>query len=152
MDKKTTYPLAAYIAILLTHLFYYISSFPGYNGGWTRIFESLALSFYFEQHEYLLGLSYALAGAFTVYALQKFYESGQGIKEVAGGLTLSGMLYFAWYFIIGCCGSPMIAVYLTLFASYMGLAKAATLLFTIVSVSLGMIWLRGGGHTRCRAT
>ena len=102
------------------------------------------LRLYLTQQDYMVGLSYALAGAFTVYALLNFIQSR---KRRAGGLiggsVLMAVIYGAVCFLTGCCGSPMLVVYLGLFgASALGFAKPLILVVTVVSVSAGFLWMR----------
>lgn len=98
---------------------------------------------YAERQDWFLGYSYALAGAFTAFALmlsirQRRREAG----GVLGGLTLMGGLYAAGCFLIGCCGSPMLAVYLSLFgASFLGAVKPIVAGITTLSVVLGAWYL-----------
>jgi hypothetical protein len=55
-----------------------------------------------------------------------------------GGITLVGMLMAGGCFLIGCCGSPMLAVYVSLFgAKALGVGKPLTALVTLASVSCG---------------
>ena len=83
---------------------------------------------YFERQDFLLGLSYAITAAFTVYAIVNFLEKRKsGIAGTIGGFTLAGILYFTGCFLTGCCGSPMLTVYLSLFgSSILGIAKPLT--------------------------
>ena len=84
----------------------------------------------------MLGISYALAGAFTIYAFLKFLNNRKktGIAGMIGGLTLPGALYGGGCFLLGCCGSPMLAVYLGLFgSSFLGFTKPFILITTIRS-------------------
>ena len=55
-----------------------------------------------------------------------------------GGITLVGVLMAGGCFLIGCCGSPMLAVYVSLFGSRaLGVGKPLTALVTLVSVGCG---------------
>ena len=159
MTKKRVYPAAAFILTFLSHAFYF---------GWSTLRSadpcaqgadgSLAAA-YFGQQEYLLGFSYALSAAFTVYALLKFAENRKrAAAGVAGGLALSGGLYAAGCFLLGCCGSPLLAVYLGfLGASYLSFAKPLIAAITLLSVIGGYFWLErkgacGCGDATCRPT
>ena len=56
-----------------------------------------------------LGLSYATAGAFAVFCLTRLYQNRKrAVAGTAGGLALTGFLYAAGCFLLGCCGSPML--------------------------------------------
>ena len=48
---------------------------------------------------------------------------------------LTGILYIGGCFLLGCCGSPMLAVYLSLFgSSFLGFTKPLVATITTVSV------------------
>lgn len=69
---------------------------------------------YVGQGDYWFGYSYALAAAFTVFALAlTIRQRRQAAQGIVGGVTMLGVLYGAGCFLIGCCGSPMLAVYLS---------------------------------------
>ena len=60
------------------------------------------------------------------------------VGAAASGVTLLGMLMAGGCFLIGCCGSPMLGVYLGLFgAKALDLGKLLMALVTLVSVSFG---------------
>ena len=94
-----------------------------------------------------------MKGAFTVYALMKFLERRRiGAAGVMGGLTLTGALYVGGCFLLGSCGSPMLAVYLSLFgSSFLGFAELLVLVLTTASVVAGFFWLekRASTHSCC---
>jgi hypothetical protein len=68
-------------------------------------------------------------------------KSGELDREIAagaaaGGVTLVGALMAGGCFVIGCCGSPMLAVYVSLFgAKALGLGKPLMALVTLISIS-----------------
>ncbi len=99
---------------------------------------------YVSQQDYMVGLSYALAGAFTLYALLTFIQSRKrGAGGIVGGSVLMAGIYGAVCFFTGCCGSPMLVIYIGLFgASALGFAKPLILLVTVVSIALGFLWMR----------
>ena len=118
MRKKILYPLIAFVMIFILHVIYSIWKDIQIYRQWVQIEDTTLLSLYLERQDYFLSFSYALAGAFTIYALLKFLEGRRkGIAGVLGGVTLTAILYFCGCFLLGCCGSPMLAVYLTLFGS-----------------------------------
>jgi predicted permease len=100
----------------------------------------LGLGAYWRAQDYFLGFSYALAAAFAAWALGRliFFRQDRAAATGAavGGVTLVGILMAGGCFLIGCCGSPMLAVYLSLFgAKALGLGKPLTALITLASVS-----------------
>lgn len=59
-----------------------------------------------------------------------------------GGISFTSVFYFGGCFLLGCCGSPMFAVYLGLFGvSFLGFEKLILLMFTVTSVVIGYIWM-----------
>src|SRR5574337_1060144 len=112
--KRTLYPALAFILVVLLH-----GSYSLWDAArWVSIDKAPLFSRYLEQQDYFMGLSYGLAAAFTVYSFMRF-STGQrgGLTGAIGGITLTGILYFGGCFLLGCCGSPMLAVYLSLFGS-----------------------------------
>lgn len=91
-----------------------------------------------------LGISYAIPGAFAVAAFRRYREErSSGARTLAvGGLTLSGGLGVAGCFLVGCCGSPMLAVYASLFGTrFLALARPLVALISLASVTVGWWWL-----------
>lgn len=91
---------------------------------------------------YWFGYSYALALAFAVVALRRYRERRLcSARNLAiGGVTLSGLLAVAGCYLIGCCGSPMLIVYLNLFGTaFLPLAKP--LMAGITTLTIGLAWL-----------
>lgn len=96
---------------------------------------------YLVRGDQWFGYSYGLAAAFTVFAISlTVRQRRRAAQGVLGGVTLLGVLYGAGCFLIGCCGSPMLAVYLSLFgASIVGLLKPLVALITTISVAVGAV-------------
>ena len=112
-----------------------------------------ALRFYLESGAIWLGLSYALALGFAAAWLERYREerSCNARTLSIGGVTLSGSLAVAGCYAIGCCGSPMLGVYLSLFgASFLPLAKPLAFVFT--ASSLGATWWWMNRRERVAAT
>jgi hypothetical protein len=65
-------------------------------------------------------------------------------------VTFSGFLAVAGCFLLGCCGSPMLAVYLSLFgAGFLPFAKPLVAALTTLSILGAWCWVsrRGTGGT-----
>ena len=110
------------------------ASLPGSDASW--------LNRYLNTQGYWLGYSYALSLAFAVAALRRYREERFcSAKTLAfGGVTLSGFLALAGCFLLGCCGSPMLVVYLSLFgAGFLPLAKPLVAVVTTISI-IGAWW------------
>lgn len=106
---------------------------------------------YFQDEEYFLGFSYALAIAFTVFAISRLkINKNGGIVGVFSGVTLSAALYAFGCFLIGCCGSPMAIVYAGLFgSSFLGFTKPLVFSVTVLSVGLGYWMMRRRPQGEC---
>ncbi len=143
MRKKITIGVASGLVVLVAHYFYGLYRHQVLESFWTNIGQEDFLSSYLRTHDIFLGLSYALSTGFFTYALVAYRENRRsGVKALVGSATLSGALYAGACFFLGCCGSPMLGVYLALFgAPFLGLTKVATFAVTLVSVALGMRWL-----------
>ncbi len=137
--KKIFYPSIAFVAVFLLHGAYLLWS----ASRWVSLDDASPLSRYIVQQDYFMGLSYGLAAAFTIYSFLRFTGGQRGsLTGAIGGLTITGLLYFGGCFLLGCCGSPMLAVYLSLFGtSYAGFTKPIVLAVTIVSIGLSWLWM-----------
>jgi hypothetical protein len=140
------------VTIFVAHALYVSSCAISTPSGWTddgitrNAAGSLGLGAYWRGQDYFIGFSYALGGAFAAWALSHCVFPGRGRNiaagVAAGGITLVGVLMAGTCFLIGCCGSPMLAVYLALFgAQAFGVGKPLTALITLVSVSCGYWYL-----------
>ena len=144
MNKKALYPFIAFVVVFLLHGAYTLWDAARISSQWVAIDKTPLFSRYLEQQDYFMGLSYAMAAAFTVYSFMRF-SAGQrdGLTGAVGGITLTGILSFGGCFLLGCCGSPMLAVYLSLFgSSYAGFTKPIVLAVTGASIAGGWLWIR----------
>ncbi len=144
--------IAAGLVAFGTHVAWYVL-FPASNAtGWGTVAPSFADSLrgYPACGAPWLGASYALSAAFTAYALLIFRENRRKAAAGAvGGLAAMGALYAAGCFAIGCCGSPMLPIYLGLLGGNIaGIGGPVTFGVTVLSVGIGAVVLRK--KTRCR--
>lgn len=144
---RKSFPLLAGGAVLLAHLAWRLFSLaPAADDGWGTVAAPLAERFsqYLSGDGVWLGLSYALAAWFTVFALFTLRANRRkAAAGAAGGAAILAGLYGVGCFMLGCCGSPMLAVYLGLFgAKGAGLAGPLMLGLTAASVGLGWWWMR----------
>ena len=99
---------------------------------------------YLEVQSYWLGYSYALSFGFAAVALRHYREHRScGTRNLAiGGATFSSVLAVAGCYLIGCCGSPMLVVYLNLFgAAFVPLAKPLVAALTTVTIAGAWWWM-----------
>ena len=135
---------ASFVITLSIHLFLDSASLES-NASWadatelTRQPQLSGYELYFIDGEYFLGLSYAMAIAFTVFALSRFkFDRSKGFLGIFSGVTLSAILYTFGCFLIGCCGSPMAVVYTGLFgSSFLGFTKPVVFVVTLLSIGIG---------------
>lgn len=133
--KKLIIPLIVFGVVFVLHVLYFKYT-EGSCGSdvWYRK--------YVKGQEYLLGISYALSFAFIAFAFLKFKENrNYAWKAALGGGIFTVILWFLC-FLFGCCGSPMLIVYLNLLGiSGLKFPKLILLLMTMIFVVLGYIWL-----------
>jgi hypothetical protein len=97
---------------------------------------------YIETQSYFLGYSFALSLAFASVAIRQYIEKRTMAAKGAaiGGLSLSTILGFAGCFLTGCCGSPMLAVYVSLLGTaFLPFAKPLVAVLTTLSI-FGTAW------------
>ena len=152
--REILLPTATFFVVLLAHAVVNVMNTLHISRQWDGGETISPFALYFSKQEYFLGLSYGLAGAFVVYSILVFLNNRKkGIAGVAGGITFSGLLYAAGCFFLGCCGSPMLAVYLGLFGpSFLGFTKPLIALVTLISVIIGYFWLNRRNEKNCEDT
>jgi hypothetical protein len=97
---------------------------------------------YLETQSYWLGYSYALSLAFAAVLARRYWEERfcSGKTLLAGGMSFSAFLALAGCFLAGCCGSPMLVVYLNLFGAwFLPLAKPLIAALTTLTI-VGTWW------------
>lgn len=138
-------PAAVFIAVFATHLLYILAiSDPGCGPPPTLIG-------YFENGDVFLGFAYALGAAYTVWSFMLFMacRSTASAAGAAGGTILTAGLASAGCFLAGCCGSPMLAVYIGLFgANTVTIPKWAIALLTLTLCGIS-IWWQKRASRRC---
>lgn len=99
---------------------------------------------YVQRQDYFLGIAYALAFAFAVYALMHCQRNRKrAMAGAAFGVGLGSALWAGTCFLVGCCGSPVLSIWLGLFgAKALGLTKPLVAVITALSVVLGYLCLR----------
>lgn len=143
MRKGLFLSIVSFVGVFFLHLAYKVWNTSRIASKWVQIEDINYFYLYFSHQEYFLGISYGLAASFTIYAITRFRENRRGsVRGMVGGVTLTGILAVAGCFLIGCCGSPMLVVYLSLFGtSFLKFSKLLVLLLTLTSVIIGYIWM-----------
>lgn len=142
MKLRRIMPVVAFGAVLGIHAVWHLHARGA--GPWVSFTpdEAEATYSYFGSGEMWLGLSYATAAAFAAFCLSRFYENRRlAVAGTTGGLALIGFLYAAGCFLLGCCGSPMLVVYLGLFGPrFSGITGPLMFGITLASVAVGYAW------------
>ncbi len=142
-------PTSVFVLVAIVH-FIWINVFPEQNPAqsrWATVLPVEELSWiarYVEGQNYWLGYSYALSLAFAAVAFRRYREKNSisGKTLALGGITFSGFIAFSGCFLLGCCGSPMLAVYLSLFgAGFLPLAKPLIAVLTTAFVGASWWWM-----------
>lgn len=144
-------PAVAGSVVLGAHLAWYVF-FPEQDAsGWGNVVPAFSDSIraYFACGAHWLGASYALSAAFTMYALRIFKENRRkAMAGATGGVVAMGALYAVGCFAIGCCGSPMLPIYLGLLGGKVaGIGGPILFGLTLLSVGIGFMIL--GRKARC---
>lgn len=107
--------------------------------------QSSWLAGYRESGSYWLGLSYAASAAYAVAAIRRALErrSKAARAGAARGFAISTLLPFVGCWFAGCCGSPMLGVYLNLLgARFLPFAKPLVAGLTAVMLTASWAWTR----------
>lgn len=141
-------PAAVFVVVWTIH-YLWLGFFPERDPAqsqWVQVAASSGAwwSRYVHSQSYWLGFSYALSLAFATHALQYYRRnrSCTGRRLAVGSITLTGFFAVAGCFLLGCCGSPMLAVYLSLFgAAVIPLAKPLVAVLTSCSIVAAWIYM-----------
>ncbi len=147
--RRLLFPAAVFVAVFGFH-YLWRGIFPENDlaqNQWVSI-AGVNPESWFERYvatqSYWLGYSYALSLTFAVYALRRYREerSCAARNMVVGGVTLSGFLAVVSCYLVGCCGSPMLAVYLTLFgAVFLPFTKPLIAGLTTITIVAAWLWM-----------
>jgi hypothetical protein len=140
-------PLVIFMFVWSAH-FLWQGVFPRQDTGqWVSLADSVETSWrrrYIDSQDYYIGFSYALSLAFAAAALRRYRRRRlcQARNMAVGGMTLSGFFAVAGCYLLGCCGSPMLVVYISLFgASFMSFAKPLAAALTTIFIAAGWWWM-----------
>ena len=138
----------AFVGVYAAHAFYLSRIVAAPMEGWanSEVMDTgfLGLGPYLQGQDYYTGFSYALGAAFAAWAIGRFLRSRQAAMAAgaAGSITFVGVLMAVGCFVIGCCGSPMLGVYLGIFgAKALGMGKPLMALVSLISVGIGYWYL-----------
>ncbi len=148
--RRSVLPALAFLFVIAAH-FIWQGYFPEHDpvqDQWAAVPTTTNTSWstrYLETQAYLLGYSYGLSTAFAVLMLRRFRETQncRAKRITIGSVTFSGLLAATGCFLLGCCGSPMLMIYLNLFgAAFLPLAKPLIALLTTAMVAVAWWWVK----------
>jgi hypothetical protein len=150
------WPVAAmaFLAVFVGHVLYlrYLTIAP--QKGWADSFTpsgSFWLNYMISQ-DYFVSFSYALSASFAVWATARFVYFRRRAAAVGalGGVSVIALLAAAGCFLIGCCGSPMLLIYVSLFGSQAaGIGKPLMALISLISISGGYLYVVRRSECNC---
>jgi len=136
---------AAFVAVFAAHVLClrYLTSAP--QKGWADNFNPSASFWqsYMISQDYFVSF-YALSASFAVWATARFVYFRRRAAAVGafGGISLVTFLAAAGCFLIGCCGSPMLPIYVSLFGSKAaGIGKPLMALISLISIGGGYLYI-----------
>jgi len=147
--RRAWLPAAAFIGVGVIHFLWH-GLFPESNPAqdrWVAVPQAENVSWltgYVESGRYWLGYCYALSLAFAVTAIRRYFQcrSARARNFAAGGITLFGVLAAVGCFLLGCCGSPMLGVYVSLLgARFLPLAGPLVAGMTTVFIGASYWWM-----------
>jgi hypothetical protein len=144
-------PVTTGLIVFGAHVAWYVLLPEPNASGWGNVVPSFSDSMqtYIACGAYWLGASYAMSAAFTAYALRIFRENRRKAAAGAvGGLAAMGALYTVGCFAIGCCGSPMLPIYLGLLGGMVA-GIGGPIMFSITLLSVGIGFMILGRKARC---
>jgi len=137
---------AAFVAVFVGHVLYLRYLTSASQKDWADNFNPSANFWqsYIISQDYFVSFSYALSASFAVWATARFVYSRRRVAAVGafGGVSLVTLLAAAGCFLIGCCGSPMLPIYVSLFGSKAaGIGKPLMALISLISISGGYLYV-----------
>jgi hypothetical protein len=133
----------AFVAVFVGHVLYlrYLAIAP--QKDWADNFNpSDFWHSYMVGQDYFVSFSYALSASFAVWAGALFMYSRRqaAVMGAFGGISLVTLLSAAGCFLIGCCGSPMLMIYVSFFgSSAAGIGKPLMALISLISIGGGYL-------------
>lgn len=147
--RRLVLPLAVFFSAGLVH-YLWTGFFPEgdpVQDRWLAVSSAANISWfarYVETDSYWLGLSYALSLSFAASVLRRYREQRVCTtrRRVVAGVSLPAFVAAAGCYLIGCCGSPMLAVYLSIFgARFLPLGKPLIALLTAIFIATAWWWM-----------
>jgi hypothetical protein len=136
----------AFVAVFVGHVLYLRYLASASQKDWADNFNPSANFWqsYIISQDYFVSSSYALSASFAVWVTARFVYSRRRAAAVGafGGVSLVTFLTAAGCFLIGCCGSPMLPIYVSLFGpKAVGVGKPLMALISLISISGGYFYV-----------
>lgn len=146
--------IVAFIAVFITHVLYLLYLTGESQKGWADNFGPSPTFWqsYLSSEDYFVSFSYALSASFAVWAAARFAYSRRSVAAVGalGGVSILSLLTAAGCFLIGCCGSPMLPIYASLFGSKAaGVGKPLMALISLLSIGAGYLYILRQRQCNC---
>lgn len=148
-------PRVVFLTVFCCHALY-LRHLSSSAAGWADVAvgEGAALGFaaYLQGQDYYLGFSYALSAGFVAWSVISYLSRRRLAMAAgaAGGVTVVGVLMSAGCFLTGCCGSPMLGIYATMFGiKAAGIAKPLVAAVTALSIGGWYWYLSRSGSRSC---
>ena len=145
---------AAFAAVFVGHALYLRFLTSASQKVWADNFTP-SVSFwqgYIISQDYFVSFSYALSASFAIWATARFVYSRRRAAAIGafGGVSLVTFLAATGCFLIGCCGSPMLPIYISLFGSQAaGIGKPLMALISLISIGGGYLYVVRRPECRC---
>ncbi len=135
---RVVLPLLVFVLAVAIHFWLFASAQAQTAGQWAVQQHYDPVAGYIATQEILLGISYALMAAFTSYVALLFFAHRAKLSQLGASAGFTAALYAFGCFLIGCCGSPMLAIYIGFLGpSFVGVSKQIVLGVTMISVAYG---------------
>ncbi len=148
--RRLLLPISVFAAVWIFH-YVFLTLFPegaSIQAQWLSVEGHPTLSVwgrYVASRSYYLSYTYALSLSFaaTTYRRYREKQSCTTRRVALGGIGISGILSVGGCFLLGCCGSPMLGVYLSMFgASFFPFAKPLVAGISTLMLLIAWIWVR----------
>lgn len=142
--NRALLPLSVFLAVICTH-FVWLGLFPEQDpvqSRWAEVptTDHSWLKTYLDEGSYWLGYSYGISLTFAIIGIRRYREQRLAASRnfALGSVSFSGVLAVVGCYMLGCCGSPMLAVYLSLFgAAFLPWAKPLVAVLTTITLMIG---------------
>jgi hypothetical protein len=147
-SRRVILPVSVFILTFILHYIWHVI-FPENNPiqeQWVIIPDKISMfDKYIDSQNYWFGYIYSICFAFIAVALRSYKEIQCKTSQsmAFGGITFGGIIAATGCFVIGCCGSPMLIVWINLFGvKFLPFAKPLLALLTTVSIGIALWWMR----------